>query len=107
MDVGEPLNLTEYIVDNKIDEAKQKALVDHPDLKDIAVSYSGYFSAPIHRPQQTVQVNIFTWFFPAEVLMQIEMIIILPCYFRKLRGENSYGIPTLSHQKVESFLASP
>ena len=60
-DVGEPLILTPLIENGKIDEARQKATVQHKEMQGIS-SYSGYFTV-----NKAFGSNMFFWFFPAQV----------------------------------------
>lgn len=60
-DVGKPLFLTPLIESNKIDEARNKALVQSKEMGDVS-SYAGYFTI-----NKKYNSNIFFWFFPAVV----------------------------------------
>lgn len=58
-DVGEPLFLTPLIEQGKIEEARNKAAVQHKEMNDIG-SYSGYLTV-----NKQYNSNMFFWFFPA------------------------------------------
>ncbi|XP_076241218.1 venom serine carboxypeptidase [Calliopsis andreniformis] len=58
-DTGEPLFLTPLIESGKIEEARQKAAVQHKEMEDVS-SYAGYFTV-----NKTYNSNMFFWFFPA------------------------------------------
>lgn len=58
-DAGDALYLTPYIEQNRIDEAKKLAKVDHPQL-NFAPSYSGYLTV-----NKTCNSNLFFWFIQA------------------------------------------
>ncbi|KAJ8687305.1 hypothetical protein QAD02_023099 [Eretmocerus hayati] len=60
-DVGEPLILTPLIESGQIDLARQKAAVQHSEMKDIS-SYAGYLTV-----NKTYNSNLFFWFFPAQM----------------------------------------
>lgn len=60
-DVGDPLILTPLIESRKIDLARQKATVQHKEMRDVG-SYSGYFTV-----NKEYNSNLFFWFFPAKV----------------------------------------
>ncbi|KAJ6644320.1 Venom serine carboxypeptidase [Pseudolycoriella hygida] len=60
-DTGEPLFLTEYIENGRIELAKNLSLVNHDDMKWVQ-SYSGYLTV-----NKTVGSNMFFWFFPAKL----------------------------------------
>lgn len=64
-DVGDPLILTPLIESGKIDLAREKATVQHKDMKDIG-SYAGYFTV-----NKQYNSNLFFWFFPAQVCVLI------------------------------------
>ncbi|CAK9812743.1 Venom serine carboxypeptidase [Anthophora plagiata] len=58
-DVGEPLFLTPLIESGKIEEARNKATVQHKEMLDVS-SYAGYFTV-----NKEYNSNMFFWFFPA------------------------------------------
>ncbi|XP_014486300.1 PREDICTED: venom serine carboxypeptidase [Dinoponera quadriceps] len=58
-DVGTPLFLTPLIESGKIEEAREKAVVQHKEMGDIS-SYSGYLTV-----NKAYNSNLFFWFFPA------------------------------------------
>lgn len=58
-DPGEPLFLTPLIESGKIDEAREKALVQHKDINDVS-GYAGYITV-----NKEYNSNMFFWFFPA------------------------------------------
>nr|XP_033333510.1 venom serine carboxypeptidase [Megalopta genalis] len=58
-DVGNPLFLTPLIESGKIDDARNKAVVQHKEMDDVA-SYSGYITV-----NKEYNSNMFFWFFPA------------------------------------------
>lgn len=58
-DAGEPLIVTEYLKENKIQEAQAAAEVD-PTLFAGIKSYSGYFNI-----DEAADANLFFWFFPS------------------------------------------
>ncbi|XP_001602950.1 venom serine carboxypeptidase isoform X2 [Nasonia vitripennis] len=60
-DVGDPLFLTPLIESGKIDEARQKASVQHKEMADVD-SYAGYFTV-----NKQYNSNLFFWFFPAKI----------------------------------------
>lgn len=60
-DIGEPLFLTPLIENGKIEEAREKAVVQHKEMGDVS-SYSGYFTV-----DKKYNSNLFLWFFPAMV----------------------------------------
>ncbi|KAK9296016.1 hypothetical protein QLX08_009856 [Tetragonisca angustula] len=58
-DCGAPLFLTPLIESGKIDEARNKASVQHKEMDDIS-SYAGYLTV-----NKQYNSNMFFWFFPA------------------------------------------
>lgn len=60
-DVGSPLFLTPLIESGKIEEAREKAVVQHKEMNDVS-SYSGYLTV-----NKEYNSNHFFWFFPAAV----------------------------------------
>ncbi|XP_076765248.1 venom serine carboxypeptidase [Xylocopa sonorina] len=58
-DAGLPLFLTPLIESGKIDEARNKALVQHKEMYEIS-SYAGYLTV-----NKQYNSNMFFWFFPA------------------------------------------
>lgn len=59
VDVGKPLFLTPLIESGNIDEARNKAVVQHSEMYDVS-SYAGYFTV-----NKEYNSNMFFWFFPA------------------------------------------
>lgn len=64
-DVGDPLILTPLIESGKIDLAREKAMVQHKEMKDVG-SYAGYFTV-----NKQYNSNLFFWFFPAQVFLNL------------------------------------
>lgn len=60
-DTGSPLFLTPLIDNNQIDEARNKALVQHKEMNDVS-SYAGFLTV-----NKNYNSNMFFWFFPAVV----------------------------------------
>ncbi|CAG9764019.1 unnamed protein product [Ceutorhynchus assimilis] len=60
VDAGEPLILTPYLEQNRIEEAKKAALVTIEGFSSIP-SYSGFFTV-----DKTFDSNMFFWFIPSE-----------------------------------------
>ncbi|XP_066250446.1 vitellogenic carboxypeptidase-like [Euwallacea similis] len=58
-DVGEPLILTPYLEEGKIEEAQKAAKVEHSSFGNIE-SYAGYFTV-----DAVYDSNIWFWFFPS------------------------------------------
>ena len=58
-DTGEPLFLTPLIESGKIEEARNKAVVQHKEMDDVS-SYAGYLTV-----NKYYNSNMFFWFFPA------------------------------------------
>ncbi|CAL7950491.1 unnamed protein product [Xylocopa violacea] len=58
-DAGLPLFLTPLIESGKIDEARNKALVQHKEMYEVS-SYAGYLTV-----NKNYNSNMFFWFFPA------------------------------------------
>lgn len=58
-DAGEPLFLTPLIENGKIDEAREKSVVQHKEMDDVS-SYAGYLTV-----NKEYNSNTFFWFFPA------------------------------------------
>lgn len=70
-DPGVPLFLTPLIENGKIEDAREKALVQHKDMGDIS-SYAGYFTV-----DKEFNSNLFFWFFPAMVSIIISHYCII------------------------------
>ena len=78
---NDTLILTPLIKKGKIDEARRQALVHHEEMQDVE-SYAGYFTV-----NKTHNSNMFFWYFPAQVLIIIFVILMLHVYFRhKIRS---------------------
>lgn len=60
-DAGTPLFLTPLIENGKIDEARNKAVVQHKEM-DTVSSYAGFLTV-----NKKYNSNMFFWFFPALV----------------------------------------
>lgn len=58
-DVGEPLLLTPYLREGRIEEAQRAALVDDPTFLGVT-SYAGYFTV-----NERFDSNVWFWFFPS------------------------------------------
>ncbi|XP_053983595.1 venom serine carboxypeptidase [Hylaeus volcanicus] len=58
-DTGKPLFLTPLIDSNQIDEARNKAIVQHKEMGEVN-SYAGYLTV-----NKEYNSNMFFWFFPA------------------------------------------
>ncbi|XP_043265317.1 venom serine carboxypeptidase [Colletes gigas] len=69
-DAGKPLFLTPLIEDNKIDEAREKAIVQHKEMDDVS-SYAGYLTV-----NKEYNSNMFFWFFPAVVNPKTAPVIL-------------------------------
>lgn len=64
-DIIEPLYLTDYIDKGEFDYAREKALVNHEEIKNIT-SYSGMITV-----NKTHNSNTFFWFFPSQVIIYV------------------------------------
>jgi vitellogenic carboxypeptidase-like protein len=70
-EAGEPLFLTPLIESGNIKEARDKALVPPLAGAEDVVSYSGYFTV-----NKQLNSNLFFWFFPAEVNINLSDMTI-------------------------------
>lgn len=79
-DVGEPLFLTPLIESGKIEEARNKALVQHKEMNDVS-SYAGYLTV-----NKDYNSNMFFWFFPAVVS---DLFFFIDVTFKRLVVRNA------------------
>jgi len=60
-DVGEPLILTDYIENNRLEEARAAAKVQNDRLNHVAESYTGYFTV-----NKEYNSNLYFWYVPVK-----------------------------------------